>query len=124
MGEEPTFTFQQKADTLKSLQKKEYQDLLLKWSLNETLKGTSYTFDQPFHSYDVEQLVKDFIKDPNVQASLPVLATVNGSWTTLSAAKVGRRSCTGLMQAHVACMFFIPLHRYIFGCQILRRRDV
>eukprot|EP00730_Choanoeca_flexa_P018763 TRINITY_DN9143_c0_g1_i1.p1 TRINITY_DN9143_c0_g1~~TRINITY_DN9143_c0_g1_i1.p1 ORF type:complete len:223 (+),score=33.24 TRINITY_DN9143_c0_g1_i1:225-893(+) len=79
-------------------------------SLNETLKGTSYTFDQPFHSYDVEQLVKDFIKDPNVQASLPVLATVNGSWTTLSAAKPDKVNRRSIASTALSMAFFDRLY--------------
>eukprot|EP00045_Choanoeca_perplexa_P011705 m.124986 g.124986 ORF g.124986 m.124986 type:complete len:257 (+) comp15730_c0_seq1:151-921(+) len=104
------FTFRQRGNSFESLDKKEYKELLNKWSLDATLRGTSYNFDQPFHSYDLDAFLKDLFECPEFQASQPVLATVHGAWTTLQGAKADKLRKRKVASSALSMSFFDRLY--------------
>ncbi|XP_050389358.1 cilia- and flagella-associated protein 300 [Patella vulgata] len=65
-----------------SIDGKENQDNLLKWSMKGRMKAQMFCFDQVFQPYEKDQFVRDFFKDENVINNLYIL-TDSGRWTSV-----------------------------------------
>ncbi|ESP04752.1 hypothetical protein LOTGIDRAFT_229887 [Lottia gigantea] len=82
-----------------SIEGKDNQDNLLKWSMKGRIKAEMFCFDQVFQAYEKDQFVKDFFTDSNVYNNLSIL-TDSGRWSTvgipLSAVTVETVPCSVL----------------------------
>ncbi|CAH1781692.1 unnamed protein product [Owenia fusiformis] len=86
------FTFQHlEGKKFNSLENKETQDLLMKWSMKGRIKAQCFTFDQQFQSYEKDTFVKDFFSDPIVKSSLQVVSG-SGSWVPIGIQPTGFES--------------------------------
>jgi len=60
------FTFVPLAKTFSSLEGKDNQELLLKWSLKDRIKAKMFTFDQQFQAYEKDKFGHDFFTSSEV----------------------------------------------------------
>ncbi|XP_041352378.1 cilia- and flagella-associated protein 300-like [Gigantopelta aegis] len=63
-----------------SIDDKEKQEWLLKWSMKDRIKAQMFTFDQPFQPYEKDNFGLDFMTDPEVVSSLQMLSSQD-RWT-------------------------------------------
>ncbi|XP_074840746.1 cilia- and flagella-associated protein 300 [Carettochelys insculpta] len=105
----PRFTFRflpQKR--LPSLESRETQDRLRKWSMYGRIAVQAFSFDQPFRAYQKDEFVKAFFRDPNVSANLKLL-TASGQWTNLGT-KVKKIEAIAVPCTQVSMSFFDRLY--------------
>ncbi|XP_060566475.1 cilia- and flagella-associated protein 300-like [Ruditapes philippinarum] len=55
-----------------TLEDRDNKELLTKWGMQGNLLAQMYTFDQPFQSYQKDEFVLDFMRDPAVTSTLKV----------------------------------------------------
>lgn len=66
-----------------ALAAKATRELLAKWTMLDSMRATSFRFDQPFQSFEMADFLRDFFNDQEVTQRLEVLATVRGKWAAV-----------------------------------------
>ncbi|XP_064615607.1 cilia- and flagella-associated protein 300-like isoform X2 [Liolophura sinensis] len=83
----------------KTLEDKDTQEYLMKWSMKDRICVQTFSFDQPFQAYQKKDFVLDFMKDPTVLANLRLL-TSSGKWqsvgTAATSVKIEDMNCSVL----------------------------
>eukprot|EP00041_Stephanoeca_diplocostata_P018092 m.375439 g.375439 ORF g.375439 m.375439 type:complete len:265 (-) comp20918_c0_seq1:1922-2716(-) len=77
------FTFEHHCKSFLPFQSKETKDLLTKWCMEESMRTTTFRFDQKFSVYELHDFVTDFFNDDAVLQNLKILTNVSGGWGTL-----------------------------------------
>nr|XP_025037402.1 transcriptional coactivator YAP1 isoform X3 [Pelodiscus sinensis] len=110
-GEEsgPRFTFRYLPQkSLPSLENRDTQARLRKWSMYGRITVQVFSFDQLFKVYQKDEFVKAFFSDPNVSTNLKLL-TASGQWTTLGT-KVKKIEAIVVPCTQVSMSFFDRLY--------------
>ncbi|KAH1186931.1 hypothetical protein KIL84_019680 [Mauremys mutica] len=94
--------------TLPSLESRDTQGRLRKWSMHGRIIVQAFSFDQHFKTYQKDEFVKAFFNDPNVSANLKLL-TASGQWTTLGT-KVKKIEAIVVPCTQVSMSFFDRLY--------------
>ncbi|XP_005300402.2 transcriptional coactivator YAP1 isoform X7 [Chrysemys picta bellii] len=94
--------------TLPSLENRDTQGRLRKWSMHGRITVQAFSFDQHFKAYRKDEFVKAFFNDPNVSANLKLL-TASGQWTTLGT-KVKKIEAIVVPCTQVSMSFFDRLY--------------
>ncbi|XP_026507376.1 transcriptional coactivator YAP1 isoform X2 [Terrapene carolina triunguis] len=93
---------------LPSLENRDTQGRLRKWSMHGRITVQAFSFDQHFKAYRKDEFVKAFFNDPNVSANLKLL-TASGQWTTLGT-KVKKIEAIVVPCTQVSMSFFDRLY--------------
>nr|XP_005300403.1 transcriptional coactivator YAP1 isoform X9 [Chrysemys picta bellii] len=108
-GSERRFAFRYLPQkTLPSLENRDTQGRLRKWSMHGRITVQAFSFDQHFKAYRKDEFVKAFFNDPNVSANLKLL-TASGQWTTLGT-KVKKIEAIVVPCTQVSMSFFDRLY--------------
>lgn len=101
-----------------TLANKETQELLLKWSLNETLQAYKFSFDQQFQAFEIDNFLKDLFNSEEVANKVKVLSTVNGSWATIS--QIGKFEA--IEKEEIPCtLTTMEFFDRLYDCGVLRK---
>lgn len=97
---ERKFTFKLVDRDFGPLKHKETVELLNKWTMFDSMRVTTYAFDQKFAPFELPDFLRDLFNDPEVLGTLQTLVTVRGHWSA-----VGGQSgeCTAVEHADVKC---------------------
>ncbi|KAI1903793.1 hypothetical protein AGOR_G00030870 [Albula goreensis] len=80
---EQKFTFNLlSSKTFSFLQDKNTSEFLMKWSMLGRITAQAFNFDQHFQTYNKQEFVSDFFRDPRVASNLKVLGA-DGNWKML-----------------------------------------
>mmetsp|Transcript_26145 Transcript_26145/g.68627 ORF Transcript_26145/g.68627 Transcript_26145/m.68627 type:complete len:266 (-) Transcript_26145:249-1046(-) len=113
------FTFQYVDRDFGPLKHKETCELLKKWTMFDSMRVSTFRFDQKFAAFELKDFLKDMFNSAEVLAHLQTLVTVRGHWAAMGGSP---GDCKGVDFEDVSCSATsMEFFDRLYECEALRR---